>query len=130
MTDKILILAYFVPVDDAHAIISLRFYNKITGVKAVDKMIAWLGSRANTIVERQDKRVVETQRPLKTGIKIGESLVQADLPIVEYRTKRSALQNKKETAAEAPGKRGGRQMVEMNTKAMYKLYMDYLSVRR
>ena len=121
VTDKILILAYFVPVDDAHAIISLRFYNKITGVKAVDKMIAWLGSRANTIVERQDKRVVETQRPLKTGIKIGESLVQADLPIVEYRTKRSALQNKKETAAEAPGKRGGRQMVEMNTKAMYKL---------
>ena len=71
MTDKILILAYFVPVDDAHAIISLRFYNKITGVKTVDKMIAWLGSRANTSVERQDKRVVETQRPVKTGMKIG-----------------------------------------------------------
>lgn len=92
VTDKILILAYFVPVDDEHAIIALRFYDKITGVKAVDKAIAWLGSRANKVVERQDKRIVETEIPKKTGMAIGECLVAADLPIMEYRGKRDRLQ--------------------------------------
>jgi len=92
VSDKIQILAYFIPVDAEHAIISLRFYNKITGAKPIDKAIAWLGSRANTVVERQDKRVVETQLPKKSGIAIGECLVQADRPIIEYRKRRSELQ--------------------------------------
>ena len=93
ITDKILILAFFVPVDDEHSIIALRFYNRITGLRAINKMIAWLGSRANKIVERQDKRIVETQIPQKTGIAIGENLVSADMPIIEYRSKRKKLQD-------------------------------------
>ncbi len=93
VTDKIMILAYFVPVDDEHAIISLRFYNKITGVRAIDKAIAWLGSRANKIVERQDKRIVETQLPVRSELRMRESLVAADMPIIEYRSKRDSLQN-------------------------------------
>ena len=92
VTDKLLIFAYFVPVDDEHAIIALRFYNKFTGIKFIDKAISWLGSRANKIVERQDKRIVETQIPKKTAIAIGECLVAADLPIMEYRGKRDRLQ--------------------------------------
>lgn len=96
VSDKIMILAYFVPVDDEHSIISLRFYNKITGCKPIDKLIARMGSIANKVVERQDKRIVETQLPKKTGMDIGENLTAADLPIVEYRTKRRALQNKGE----------------------------------
>ena len=51
VTDKIPILAFFIPVDNEHSIIALRFYNKITGIKPIDKIIAWLGSRANIIVE-------------------------------------------------------------------------------
>ena len=92
VSDKIQILAYFVPVDDEHSIISLRFYNRITGIKTIDKMIAWLGSRDNKIVERQDKRIVETQIPKKTAADIGECLVAADMPIIQYRTKRRELQ--------------------------------------
>jgi phenylpropionate dioxygenase-like ring-hydroxylating dioxygenase large terminal subunit len=92
VSDKILIFAYFAPIDDEHAIICLRFYNKITGFAPLDKVIAWLGSRANKVVERQDKRVVETQLPKKTGIAIGECLVAADRPIIEYRKRRHELQ--------------------------------------
>ncbi len=92
VTDKLLILAYFVPVDDEHAIIALRFYNRFTGIKAIDRLIATLGSIANIIVERQDKRIVETELPKKTGMSIGESLLAADLPILEYRRKRAELQ--------------------------------------
>ena len=138
VTDKIMILAYFVPVDDEHSIISLRFYNKITGIKVIDKIIAWFGSRANKLVERQDKRIVETQLPKKTGLDIGETLVAADLPIMEYRAGRKALQSR---ASEKEDQMAGNvektriiQTIqteetksintgapEMNRKAMYKL---------
>ncbi len=91
VSDKIQILAYFIPVDDEHSIIALRFYNKITGKRPVDKAIAWVGSRANHIVERQDKRIVETQLPKKSGLRIGENLVPADLPIIQYRKRREDL---------------------------------------
>ena len=91
VSDKIMILAFFIPVDDENSIIALRFYNKITGVNAVDKAIAWLGSRANKVVERQDKRIVETQLPKKTQLRMNETLVAADLPIIEYRAKREKL---------------------------------------
>ena len=77
--------------DEEHSIIVLRFYNRITGVRAIDKCIAWLGSRANNIFQRQDKRIVETQLPKKTALKMGENLVTADLPIIEYRSKRAEM---------------------------------------
>jgi phenylpropionate dioxygenase-like ring-hydroxylating dioxygenase large terminal subunit len=94
VTGKIQILAFFIPVDDEHAIIALRFYNKITGVKAIDKSIAWIGSLANRVVERQDKRVVETQEPKVSALRMKEKLVAADKPIIEYRKRRDQLQNK------------------------------------
>ena len=87
-----MILAFFIPVDEEHSIIALRFYNKITGKKAIDKSIAWLGSRVNKIVERQDKRIVITQLPKRSALRMGENLVQADKPIIEYRSKRDKLQ--------------------------------------
>lgn len=93
VSDKIMILAYFVPVDDEHSIISLRFYNKITGFKPIDKFIALFGNPANRIVERQDKRVVETQIPKKSSLRSDENLVASDLPIIEYRSKREKLKN-------------------------------------
>ncbi len=93
VTDKIMILAYFVPVDEENSIIALRFYNRITGFKPIDKLIAKLGSMANKVIERQDKRIVETQLPKASALSIGENLVAADMPIIEYRSKRNKLQN-------------------------------------
>ncbi len=114
VTDKIMILAFFIPVDEEHSIIALRFYNRITGVRVIDKLIARMGSWANKIVERQDKRIVETQLPKATGLSIGEDLVAADLPIMEYRSKRNELQGRAVSASEM-----GRNI--MDNKAMYKL---------
>jgi hypothetical protein len=37
--------------------------------------------------------VVTTQQPKASGLKIGEILIQGDLPIIEYRKKREALLN-------------------------------------
>ncbi len=92
VTDKIQILAFFIPVDEEHSIIALRFYNRITGIRLIDQWIAWLGSRANRAVEKQDKRVVETQIPVKSSLRMKENLVAADLPIIAYRKRRDQLQ--------------------------------------
>ncbi|MBQ7564245.1 MAG: aromatic ring-hydroxylating dioxygenase subunit alpha [Lachnospiraceae bacterium] len=91
VTDKIMIFAFFIPVDEENSIIALRFYNKITGMKWVDKVIAWFGSIANRIIERQDKRIVETQLPKKSSLHMQENLVSADMPIIQYRSKREQL---------------------------------------
>ena len=92
VNDKIYILAFFVPVDEKHCILAVRFYNRITGMRLIDSFIAWTGKWANLIVERQDKRVVEKQRPKKTARRIDERLLMADKPIIEYRRRREELQ--------------------------------------
>ena len=92
VTDKIQILAFFIPVDDERSIIALRFYNRITPFRGINKLIAMLGSVANKIIERQDKRIVETQLPKASGLYIRENLVAAELPIIEYRSRRHRLQ--------------------------------------
>jgi hypothetical protein len=45
----------------------------------------------NLIIAHQDRRVVITQQPKASGLRIGEELIQADMPIVEYRKKREQL---------------------------------------
>ncbi len=124
VTDKIMILAFFIPVDEEHSIIALRFYNRITGVGLIDKLIAKMGSAANKIIERQDKRVVETQLPKASDYYMSESLVAADYPIMEYRRRRHELQigfegkqKEKESGSILPKERG----IIMDNKAMYKL---------
>jgi hypothetical protein len=68
-------------------------------------MIAWLGSRANKVIERQDKRIVETQLPKASSLYTKESLVAADLPIMEYRKRRGELQG---TGADSINKEAGK----------------------
>lgn len=93
--NKVKILALFVPVDDENSILIIRFYNSLTGIKVIDGIIAWLGKWLNLIVERQDRRVVITQKPKITKLKMGENLVQGDLPVIEYRKRREELIEKR-----------------------------------
>lgn len=87
------IMAFFVPIDDNNTLLYIRFYNKITKVKAINKIIAWFGKFANRKIEKQDKRVVETQKPNCTSLKMDEKLLQADRAIMEYRKQRYFLKN-------------------------------------
>ena len=45
----------------------------------------------NLRIAHQDRRVVVTQHPKHSGLKIGERLIQGDRPIVEYRRRRQQL---------------------------------------
>ena len=66
----------------------------------MDKFISWVGKYANMVIEKQDKRIVETQLPKKTGLKMKENLVKADMPIIEYRKRRNQLIKENEETKE------------------------------
>jgi hypothetical protein len=82
---KIKVFVYFAPIDDEQVILYLRFYNCITPFKLINRLIGFFGKYANLMIERQDKRVVNTQRPKRTQLRMGEKLIQGDQPIVVYR---------------------------------------------
>lgn len=87
------VLAAFVPVDDEHTLLYLRFYQKFMRLPVLGKLIAQLSMPSNVYIAHEDRRVVTTQQPKASGLKIGEILIQGDLPIIEYRKKRAALQS-------------------------------------
>ncbi len=92
ISDKVRILAAFVPVDEEHTMLYLRFYQKFLRVPLLGQWVARLAMPSNVYIAREDRRVVVTQQPKASGLKIGEILIQGDLPIIEYRRKRAALQ--------------------------------------
>lgn len=96
ISEKVSILAAFVPVDEEHTILYLRFYQRFMRVPLLGKLIARLAMPSNVYIAHEDRRVVITQQPKASGLKIGEVLIPGDLPIIEYRRKRAALQNQSE----------------------------------
>ena len=93
ISSKIKVIIYFAPVDNDNTILYIRFYCKITSLKTVNSFIVFFGKFANKIIERQDKRLVITQKPKVSALKSGEKLVKGDGPIIMYRKIREELKN-------------------------------------
>jgi phenylpropionate dioxygenase-like ring-hydroxylating dioxygenase large terminal subunit len=96
ISPEVRILAAFVPVDEAHTLLYLRFYQRFMTLPVLGKLIAKLAMPANLRIAHEDRRVVVTHQPQPSGLKIGEALIQGDLPIIEYRRKRDELQKQTE----------------------------------
>jgi len=92
ISEDVRIVAAFVPVDDEHTLLYLRFYQRFLKVPVLGRLVAKLAMPFNLRVAHEDRRVVQTQEPKPSGLKIGEVLIQGDLPIIEYRRRRAALQ--------------------------------------
>ncbi|MGE4273702.1 MAG: Rieske 2Fe-2S domain-containing protein [Desulfitobacterium sp.] len=93
ISSKIKVIIYFAPVDEENTILYIRFYCKLAKTRVVNSLIAFFGKFANKIVERQDKRVVITQKPKASSFKSGENLIMGDGPIIMYRKIRDELKN-------------------------------------
>ena len=93
ISENVRIMAAFVPVDDEHTLLYLRFYQNFMRLPVLSKLVARLAMPSNVYIAHEDRRVVTTQQPKASSLKIGEILIQGDLPIIEYRKKRAALQN-------------------------------------
>jgi phenylpropionate dioxygenase-like ring-hydroxylating dioxygenase large terminal subunit len=91
ISDTTRIVAAFVPVDDEHTMLYLRFYQRFFTVPLLGKLVTRLAAPSNLIIAHQDRRVVQTQQPKPSALRGGERLIQGDRPIVEYRRRRQAL---------------------------------------
>lgn len=85
------VLAAFVPVDEAHTLLYLRFYQRFERLPFLARLFSRLAAPFNLVIAHQDRRVVVTQQPKPSGLRIGEQLIQGDQPIVEYRRRRAEL---------------------------------------
>lgn len=91
ITEKIRVIAAFVPVDDESSIIYIRYYQDMVKIPVLREIMNFIGKISSFVILRQDKRVVITQLPKKSSYKMGERLIQGDLPIIEYRKRRQEL---------------------------------------
>lgn len=94
ITDKVRVLAAFVPVDEENTHIYLRFYQRFIRIPGLKQIVNSLSKIMNKKILHQDRTVVLTQRPKKTELKMNENLIQGDLPIIEFRKRRELLKSK------------------------------------
>ena len=91
ISDDMRIMAAFVPVDDENTLMYIRYYQWVVKLPVLRELFNWVGAQANLVIERQDRRVVVTQRPKCSGLRIGEKMIPGDGPIVDYRRRREEL---------------------------------------
>jgi len=91
ISEEVRIVAAFVPVDEDHTLLYLRFYQKFLRVPILRDIVNRLAMPFNVRVAHQDRHIVETHQPQRSGLRIGEKMIQGDRPIVEYRRRREML---------------------------------------
>ncbi|MFA5045292.1 MAG: aromatic ring-hydroxylating dioxygenase subunit alpha [Paludibacter sp.] len=91
ISDKIRAFAAFVPVDDENTIVYIRYYQKMINIPLLKQLMNFTGKIASIVILRQDKRIVVTQLPMKSELKMDERLIMGDKPIIEYRKHRQEL---------------------------------------
>ena len=90
IADTIRAVIAFVPIDNENTMMYIRYYHTMH-TPILRELTGWTGSLANLVIERQDRRVVITQRPTRSDLDVGEILIPGDHPIVVYRKRRRAL---------------------------------------
>jgi phenylpropionate dioxygenase-like ring-hydroxylating dioxygenase large terminal subunit len=91
ISDKIRAFAAFVPVDEENTIVYIRYYQKLIKIPLLKQLMNYAGKISSLVILRQDKRVVITQLPKKSGLISDECLIIGDRPIIEYRKHRQEL---------------------------------------
>lgn len=85
LADGVWVVAVFAPVDAGRTRLYLRFYQRFLTVPLLGTFACWASNLFNRYVLWQDKRIVLTQEPRETALRMGEVLVPSDRPIVAYR---------------------------------------------
>ncbi|MBK7711653.1 MAG: aromatic ring-hydroxylating dioxygenase subunit alpha [Bacteroidales bacterium] len=91
ISEKIRAFAAFVPVDEENTIIYIRYYQDLIRIPGLRWLFNYIGKISSIIILRQDKRIVITQLPKKSSVRMDERLIMGDKPIIEYRKHRQEL---------------------------------------
>lgn len=88
------ILIAFVPVDEENGVLYGRYYQDVVRIPLLKNIVNWIGVLGSIVIANQDKKVVSSIRPKKTGLKkMGQILLPGDRAILAYRTYREKLKN-------------------------------------
>lgn len=91
ISSSTIIFIAFAPINEENTLLYLRFYTK-SSIPLISSIIRRIGARGNLLIAGQDKRVVITQQPKKSSLKMeGQKLISGDRPIIEYRRIREDL---------------------------------------
>lgn len=91
ISDDVRVFAAFVPIDEENTQMIVRFYQRFMKVPLLSHLVNALSGPFNRIVLNQDKRVVITQTPKRSDLRINERPIPGDLPIITYRRRRREL---------------------------------------
>lgn len=91
IAEKVRVFAAFAPIDDENTMIYLRFYQAFMPIWGIRHIVGFFGKISSRIILNQDKRVVVTQLPKYTQMKMDEKLIPGDRPIAEFRKRRDEL---------------------------------------
>jgi phenylpropionate dioxygenase-like ring-hydroxylating dioxygenase large terminal subunit len=80
----------FAPIDAENTKLYLRTYHAVK-IPIVRQAFNFSSNLSNIFIARQDRRVVVTQRPFRSELRMGEKLIPGDAPVIEYRRRRQAL---------------------------------------
>lgn len=94
ISENVRIVLAFVPIDDENTLLYLRFYQKFMRLPLLRQLINRLAMPFNLLIAHQDRRIVVTHQPKMSALQTDEQLIQADLPIIEYRRRRQELKEK------------------------------------
>jgi phenylpropionate dioxygenase-like ring-hydroxylating dioxygenase large terminal subunit len=97
--DDLRLLIAFVPVDHENTLMYIRTYQRFVTVPILRDLVNLVSAWGNFYIERQDRRVVITQRPKRSDLRIGEHPISGDDPIVKYRRRRRELIEAAEVAS-------------------------------
>jgi phenylpropionate dioxygenase-like ring-hydroxylating dioxygenase large terminal subunit len=88
ITEKLRILAAFVPVEEGKTLVYLRFCQSFMRFPLIKGLVHAVGDRMNLVIAHQDRRIVNSQLPKGDGTGAGELLFPGDRAIMEYRKMR------------------------------------------
>lgn len=88
---KYMLIIYFAPVDDENTILYIHTYCGMTKIGLINYLITAISQPLAYIIERQDRRVVITQKPKPSSFHSNEKLLTGDRPIVLYRKLREEM---------------------------------------
>ncbi|MBU3182607.1 aromatic ring-hydroxylating oxygenase subunit alpha [Clostridium psychrophilum] len=97
ISKDIRIVAIFSPIDDEHTRIYLRFYQKFMNLPILKQLVNGMSTFTNKYILHQDRKIVLTQVPIKSELNMNENLIQGDIPIIEYRKRRSLLKTESDS---------------------------------
>jgi phenylpropionate dioxygenase-like ring-hydroxylating dioxygenase large terminal subunit len=90
ISDNFHLFLGFAPIDGQHTKLYFRSYHAVK-VPIIRQIFNFSSNLSNIFIARQDRRVVITQRPFRSDLRIGEKLIPGDAPVIEYRRKREKL---------------------------------------